>query len=363
MFLDQDYSTILQRMIDNALWEYPNADTREGSMIHLAESPAAVEFQNVYLELERVLNEAFANTASRDYLIRRAEERGLSPYPASKAVMKLEVNPEAQVQIGDRFAYNEFTYIVTEIFNESEGLYIVECEQEGSAPNGVYGTAIPLTQIEDFTIGEIVETLVPGEDEEDTESFRQRYFNSVKVDEFGGNVAYYQDKTNSIGGVGATKVIPAWDGGGTVKLLILDSEYNIASSVLINEVQEIIDPTQDGSGVGIAPIGHVVTVDTAKEKTINIAVGIEYESGWGEDNWEEIKKGIAEAVDAYFQELKEQWVDKDCVIRTSRIVQACMGVDGVLDVLDLTINDQRSNIQLNTDEVPVRGEISVLLSQ
>ena len=100
--------------------------------------------------------------------------------------------------------------------------------------------------------------LIPGEDEEDTEIFRKRYFDSFDSKAYGGNVEDYLRKTNSIPGVGCTKVTPVWDGDKTVKLTILDANFDRANDTLIEYVQDIIDPTMDATGIGIAPIGHIV---------------------------------------------------------------------------------------------------------
>ena len=86
------------------------------------------------------------------------------------------------------------------------------------------------------------------------EELRKRYFETINEKSFSGNVADYKKKTKEINGVGAVKVIPIWNGPGTVKLTILDSDYNKASEQLINNVQEIICPNMDDSGVGLAPI-------------------------------------------------------------------------------------------------------------
>ena len=48
-------------------------------------APAAFELARLYQALELVLQEGFADTASRAYLVLRAKERGLSPRPASPA--------------------------------------------------------------------------------------------------------------------------------------------------------------------------------------------------------------------------------------------------------------------------------------
>lgn len=44
--------------------------------------------------------------------------------------------------------------------------------------------------------------MIPGEDEEDTEVFRQRYMDSLNAQAFGGNRADYLEKVNAIPGRG-----------------------------------------------------------------------------------------------------------------------------------------------------------------
>ena len=74
---------------------------------------------------------------------------------------------------------------------------------------------------------------------------------------FGGNIADYKNKVELLPGVGAVKVFPVWNGGGTVKIVLVDSEWSVPSSELVEEVQEAIDPVgTQGTGVGLAPIGH-----------------------------------------------------------------------------------------------------------
>ena len=85
MYEDITYEIILKRMLDKV----PDTiDKREGSVIYDALAPAALELQIMYIELDVILNESFGDTASRKYLIKRAAERGLSPYKASKAILK-----------------------------------------------------------------------------------------------------------------------------------------------------------------------------------------------------------------------------------------------------------------------------------
>ena len=93
MYEAQTYEAILSRMLQKALSINGNLDTREGSLVWCGDAPAAVELQNLYIALDTVLNETFADTATRPYLILRAAERGLKPQPASPAVLQLSITP------------------------------------------------------------------------------------------------------------------------------------------------------------------------------------------------------------------------------------------------------------------------------
>ena len=352
MYENITFEQILQRMLDRV----PDTmDKREGSIIYDALSPAAVELQLMYIEFDVILTETFGDTASRDYLIRRAAERGVTPYPASFASLKAESTPEdLDIPIGSRFSLNDLNYVITSKIQDGE--YTVQCETEGAVGNKYFGSLIPINYIDGLETIEITELLIPGEDEEDTESIRSRYFETFDTKPFGGNQKDYIQKTNAISGVGATKVTPIWNGGGTVLLTILNSEFNKASSTLIQTVQNEIDPTQDGFGVGIAPIGHIVTVNTADEVTINIKTNITFQEGY---NFNGLKTEITDAMNAYLLEIRKQWANEEnSVVRISQIETRILNITGVVDVSGTTINGASSNLVLGTYEIPVLGVIS-----
>lgn len=66
----------------------PEIDTREGSLIYDALAPASIELRIMYMEFDVIMNETFADTAHREWLIKRCAERGITPYPAKKAILK-----------------------------------------------------------------------------------------------------------------------------------------------------------------------------------------------------------------------------------------------------------------------------------
>lgn len=70
---------------------------------------------------------------------------------------------------------------------------------------------VPIEYIQGLKTADLTQLLVPGEDEEDTESFRKRYFDSFNEQSFGGNQADYIAKVKAIDGVGAVKVERVWN--------------------------------------------------------------------------------------------------------------------------------------------------------
>lgn len=352
MYEDVTYEEILDRMLEKIP---DNMDKREGSIIYDALAPAAVELQLMYIELDVILSESFGDTASREYLIKRAAERGITPYPATYSILKAKVTPaDIEIEVGSRFSLNDLNYVVTEKI--ADGIYKVQCESLGVVGNKYFGTLIPIDYIQGLESIQITELLIPGEDEEDTENFRDRYFASFDAKAFGGNVSDYLNNTNSIAGVGSTKVTPIWNGGGTVKLTILNSEFGKASSTLIESVQNTIDPTQDATGYGIAPIGHVVTVDTAEEIAVNIATKITFQEGYSFDSQKTV---IEKTICEYLFELRKEWAEQNVtVVRIRQIESRIMNINSVLDITETTINGSESNLALTKYQIPVMGVVT-----
>lgn len=344
------YEDLLKRMLQRVP---SDLDKREGSIIYDALAPAAVELQLMYIELDAVLNELFADTAGREYLIKRAGERGISPKPPSYAILEGEFNMD--IPIGSRFSLETLNY--TAIERIARGRYRMKCETIGTAGNRLFGTMIPIEYINGLTKAELTELLIPGEDEEETEHFRSRYFDSLNSQAFGGNVADYREKVNALPGVGGVKVFPVWDGGGTVKLVLMNSEYRAPTEELLSGVKEAIDPEgQEGEGYGLAPIGHTVTVEAVGEVPMNLRIHLTYQSGWDYDS---CKEKIEEVLENYYAELRSEWENRTTtVIRISQIESRLLDVEGILDVADTQLNETGGNLELPEDKIPVRGEIN-----
>ena len=390
-------------MLEEALKTNSRLDTREGSLVWLGSAPAAVELQNLYIALQNVLDETFADTASRDYLILRAKERGISPLPATPAVLEMEATPTTlDIPIGTRFSVGSLNYSVTK--KTDGGKYELTCETAGEAGNDHSADVIPIEYVDGLESCKITALLVPGEDEEDTEVFRKRYLDSLDSQAFGGNRADYLEKVNALPGVGGVKVYRAWNSdiepaslvpsesvtneignavsqmsdaaqewfgniyycasnhlltvGGTVRIVIIDSTFGAPSSTLIDQVQTAVDPTANsGGGYGLAPIGHVVKVEGVMTDTISLSFTLTYQSGW---TWDDVKDYVEAALKGYFNELAKTWADSDepLVVRISQIESRILGVAGVIDISDTKICGTAANYTLWADTIPILGTIT-----
>ncbi len=350
--MSESFETILDRMKARVDDKY---DTSEGSMLHDALASVALELANQEQEREDWQNEVFADTASRDNLLRRGAEKGIYPTSATCAVLKAETVPVIlEIPIGSRYTLGEFNYTLTA--KVSDGVYEVTCETPGADGGRTLGEMIPIDYVPGLESITATEVLIPGEDDEETEAFRQKYYNSFDSKAFGGNIEDYRTKANALAGVGAAKVTPVWDGGGTVKVTILNSDYDKASPTLVAFVQNEIDPTQDGTGVGLAPIDHVVTIDTATETTCNISFVLALQDGV---TFESIKSQIVEALEAYMLTLRQAWESAETtVVRISQIEYRVLSVPGVQDISDTAINGVEDNLTIGMYGIPILGSVT-----
>lgn len=352
-----DFDNIMDRMlsrVDDTL------DKREGSMIYDALSPAAAELAQMYIVLKNNIDLVFADTAVEEYLDKLVEQLGVSRKQAAKAIRKglfYDENEELMdIELNERFTIGTLTYAAVEKIEK--GTYKLECETAGIVGNNLSGTLVPIDYIQGLGKAILSDVLIPGEDEETDESLRQRFYEATNEKAFGGNIVDYQNRTKEIAGVGAVKVTPCWNGGGTVKLTILDSGFNKATDILIQRVQDTICPGSSSEGLGIAPIGHVVTVDTVTELEISVRTKLVLT---GEVVKEDVKSEVETLINNYFLELKKEWEENDIVIvRISRIETILLNAPGVIDVENTALNMQSANIPIGKFQIPVLKEVVLL---
>ena len=344
---EMTFDYIMNRMLESVP---DTVDKREGSIIYDALAPAAAELAKTYMELDVVMDETFVDTASLQYLMLRCKERGVAIQGETAAVIEGVFTPSSvELTAGLRFNCDEVNYTITEKI--SAGHYKLEAETLGTVGNKYTGLLLPIQTVNGLETAQIAAVLIPAEDGDTTDTLREKYYASIDGEAFGGNVADYREKVNAITGVGGVKVYPVWNGGGTVKLTVIASDYTAPSSELISKVQTAIDPEQNhGEGMGLAPIGHTVTVAGAKYADLTITANVTFAAGW---NWENGKSQLVSAANAYLDELCKAWADSETtVVRISQIETHLLTADCVVDVDGTTVNGDTKNIELAADEIP-----------
>lgn len=352
MFEDRTFENIMDEMLEQV---DSSVDTRQGSVIYDALAPIALELEQVYADLGLMGEECFADTASYYYLMKRAAERGIFVREGTPAVLKVQVTPAETVLLpGTEFNVGEKNYTITE--DLTEGFFSMTCTETGVARKDIEEDVIPVEEVEGLEAIEIVSILDMGSEDEEEESLRERYFASFEEAAFGGNRAEYREKADDFPAVGGCKVVPVWNGGGTVKLVILGADYGVVSTSVVQTVQNAFDPSGDGDGTGIAPIGHIVTVVPAKEEMVDIFCRVVLQSGY---TWEDVKDRVTDSVEEYFLSLRKTWEDeKNLVIRRGQIESIILNITGVDDVKEILLNGTAGNFMIDEYKIPKVGEVS-----
>lgn len=371
-------------LMELALSLVPNdRDKRQGSIIYDALAPFCQLLAAGALQLKNFYTETYAVTATGQDLDNRVAEQSLYRYAATSAVKKIsftdsEGNP-LSVPLGCRFSTvsdtNPVNYTVTAQYVENgvvvPGSYEATCEEIGIIGNEYSGSMINITFIQGIASATMTATLVPGRDEETDDELRERYFEALNQKAFGGNIADYRSKVKEeFSGVGAVQVYPVWNGGGTVKLSIVDPTYSRCSDEYVSQVQKTMDPEnaqgETGTGIGIAPVGHKVTVVTPDEVEINVSatltLGTSYSIG-------QVEAPVKQALSDYIQSLKQSWADGNerneysCDVFIARVTAAIITVTGVANVYDVKLNGDSQDIRLiqngTTQQLPKLGEVTL----
>ena len=364
---DELYEQILNRLLDAVP---SDVDKREGSIIYNALSPVALELQQVYEELEDVLQETFADTAELDSLILRARERGIQYKEATQAVIKATLTfgsdiPTEPDVIGSVFGVENntmFYEVTSKVSYESyTGIYLLTCQEAGTAGNIASGDLL-LEETEDDNIPDYLETATITEidtsarDDEELEAFRARYFDEVKNQAFGGNVADYIKATNEDDRIGAAQILPVYnDEPLNVGIRFLTPTYGVPTATQIAAVQEEFDPNPQGYGYGIAPIGHVVTVMGATAVNMDVVATVTFATGY---NWESMVDLIEAACEEHFLSLRKEW--KNGAVTVSPGVLAYLVKQNVehIATFSCTINTNTADFVLDSDKVPILNSLT-----
>ncbi|TPR21492.1 hypothetical protein DY102_07125 [Apilactobacillus timberlakei] len=348
----KDFNYYLDSMLNNVS---DDVDKRNGAIIYDAIAPAAMEMANRSTDLINYIKQSHIATATGDFLDWHAQDKGTSRELATNTKVTANIVDEnknlvTNIDINDRFAsVGADTIFYSVIGKKDDGNYLLQAETTGTQPNAYIGQLLPVTPNDSVNWAEITEIYAPAKDDESDDSLRERLLSPNNYINYGGNITDYHTMLDKIKDVGAVQIYPAWQGGGTVKLVILDNDLKPALDTLLNEVKVTIDPPEDsGLGYGLAPIGHQVTVVTPEffDVTVNIKVTTD-----GKIGLDILNNEIKSATQNYFNNLRQNW-SKDTnfkyslTVYRSQIMAAILQLEHVVNAEMPKLNNADADVDL-----------------
>lgn len=319
----------------------------EGTFEYDIFSSNSIEFAKAEVELEQLYKAAFADTSWGDYLTMRAAESGIIRKSAVSATGTVTVKGSGTLPTGSIFATaasTQFKTLATVTISGSTDVAVqaVIAGADGNAAAGEI-TVIPMS-IPGITGVVNAEAMHDGYDEEDDSSLLSRYLTHVRTPGTSGNKYHYMEWATSVSGVGSAKVIPLWDGPGTVKVVIVNYNYEQASDTLVQSVAAYVET--------VRPIGATVTVASAAPKAINVSVSID-----GTLNESVFKENVKN----YFIAIEKNIINSSDTgyVSIAKIGAILLSDNGVNDYSNLKINGESNNIALTSEEIATLGTVTL----
>lgn len=332
----------------------------------------AVAQESAFLQnaMEIVRDNYSIDSASGAYLDKKALDEGMSrkyAQPARGRVLfsgvKDTIIPLGTVVLAPDYGVRFVTIEAGVIGTDGSVSVAVQCESVGVSGNVPVGAVSKLAESLSGVSG--VSNEVPMDDGADRESdaaFRARIYAKCRYPATSGNKQCYVNWASEVSGVGAVKVFGKRDmidlgmdvSRFNVRVSVLDAEKTPASAAVLQQVKNHLDPS-DGGGDGVAPVGAVVEVTTAKEKVVDVSAKVSLGTLAG--SVEAVKAAFEAVLEAYFAEIA--YDGKTEGVSPALIGYRLLGVPGVVDYAEMTLNGGTSAVQLGVEEVLKLGTVTL----
>lgn len=131
---------------------------------------------------------------------------------------------------------------------------------------------------------------------------------------------------------------------------ITDATGSEASSELVNRVQDYLDPEPHGHGLGVAPIGAMVTVESITAIAVTITADIKLVLDF---DLETVREQVAVELQSYFN--AEAFQDEE--IKTYKVLTVIDRTLGIQSVENVKINGANSNLAITNGVPPILNEV------
>lgn len=351
---DMDEEQIHERMMEVLPDEF---DKTEGGFAYDFIRPSAIEKADAMIRLNEAVQLFFPEWAYDEFLDKLGSMVGMTRKTATAAETALTVTGTAGTVIPAGYVFStaatpirpniEFAVVTETTIGDSGSAQVpVRCTAAGTEGNVAAGTIVlmasPMTGISSVTNASAA---TGGTDTESDEDYSARIVERERSGDasFVGSNADYRRWAMEVDGVGSATVVPLWNGPGTVKLIVMDSNLQPATNTLIQAVYDHI-MSDDEPSERLAPIGAALTVVTASLLAISVTAKITLESGY---TIETVEAAFTANIQAIFEEAASEGV-----LRYTRVGSVLSETAGVADYSLLKVNSGTSNVTITAEDYP-----------
>lgn len=352
---DELSAQILTNLLDNT---DPTIDVREGSPMYTLQAPVADEFSNLYAEFQAVRDETFIiDEAGEISMFGNRLDKWVAMFGMvrksggkSTGIVKVTADEDTLVPSGTELyapaTFNVSFITIQDVIATVSGtdvavVAVFEGADGNVSSNSISGVVGNLEGI--VSVTNPIET-VNGFDEESDEELGSRYINYMRRPAASGNANDYYQWATSVAGIQDALVIPVWNGPGTVKVKLLNSEHRAPSQLKIQEVVDYIELNR--------PIdANAITVEGADEILINVSADVTVTS--------DIQAITDDFKLVLTQHLNELDFGKGDLLRVTRVQNILLDTEGVTDFTNFAINTGTSNVSIPAGAIAVLGTVTL----
>ena len=341
---EEIYSRIAARMGNTV-------SVREGTFGDIFARSVSYELWRFYDQMQKTLPIAFVDETSGAYLEARCAEFGITRKTAGTAAAELTFTGAAGVEIPAGTAATTASGLAFETVADAEidgantAVVTAQAADFGAAYNvGAGRINRLLTAVSGVTAVANAAPAAGGYDAETDaalfarlEAFRQRPATS-------GNAYHYERWALEVEGVGAAHVLELWDGPGTVKVVLAGNHMEPVDEDICAACATHIET--------LRPVGAAVTVESAQAVTVDVSVTVQLAVS-------ATKESVTAALTAALRGYLHGIAFRTGAVVYNRVAYFLLGIEGVVDFAELTLNGGTENIPLGDTQVPVLGTVEV----
>lgn len=299
-------------------------------------------------QIDPMIDRAFVSTANGEDLDLAGADNGLPRKEAthSQVLVRVSGNKDQVVTSSVKISYGDIVFTSIETSTIPAAGYVdvyFQCDTAGIIGNVVSGTEFSFDgNYYGLTSAVAVANGIGGSEREDDESYRERILYKIRSEASSGNEAHYKLWAESVDGVATAKIIPLWNGNGTVKVLISTPDKSTPTQTLLNTVAAYIETQK--------PIGATVTVGSINYVDINVSAVVSLSN-----------TGSISNVTAEFNELLANYLSTYdlTIVSYLKIADLLLQCNGVLDVQSYTLNGSNQSINLTSTQMARVGTTSI----